>query len=74
MPEIVGNLHLHTTTSDGTETHDEVALAAIRAGLDFIIYTDHNICVDGIEGWYQAPDDGGEVLRLMGQEVNDASL
>jgi hypothetical protein len=74
MPEIVGNLHLHTTTSDGTETHDEVALAAIRAGLDFIIYTDHNICVDGIEGWYQVHDGGGEILRLMGQEVNDAGL
>jgi hypothetical protein len=74
MPEIVGNLHLHTTTSDGTETHDEVALAAIRAGLDFIIYTDHNICVEGIEGWYQAPDGSGRILRLMGQEVNDANL
>lgn len=72
--EIVGNLHLHTITSDGTGTHDEVAAAAARAGLDFIIYTDHNIWVDGMEGWYREPDTGREVLRLMGQEVNDQQL
>lgn len=74
MPEIVGNLHLHTTASDGTGTHDEVAGAAVRAGLDFIIYTDHNVWVDGIEGWYADPTNGHELLRLMGQEVNDLAL
>ncbi len=74
MPEIVGNLHLHTTASDGTGTHDEVALAAIQAGLDFIIYTDHNAWLDDIEGWYQSPGNGRKILRLMGQEVNDIKL
>ncbi len=73
MPEIVGNLHLHTSASDGVKTHAEVAAAAIRAGLDLIIYTDHNITVAGMEGWYQDPA-GGEVLRLMGQEINDVRL
>lgn len=71
MFEIVGNLHLHTTTSDGTGSHEEVATAAVRAGLDFIIYTDHNSWVDGIEGWYHDHQTGRELLRLMGQEVND---
>jgi hypothetical protein len=74
MPEIVGNLHLHTTASDGTGTHAEVALAAARAGLDFIVFTDHNVAVDGVEGWYYDPDSGSRVLCLMGQEVNDESL
>jgi hypothetical protein len=74
MIEIVGNLHLHTIASDGTGTHDEVASAAARAGLDFIIYTDHNIWVDGVEDWYHDPDTGRTVLRLMGQEVNDQNL
>jgi hypothetical protein len=74
MPEVVGNLHLHTIASDGTGTHDEVAAAAAQAGLDFIIYTDHNIWVDGVEGWYRAPGAGREILRLMGQEVNDENL
>lgn len=74
MPEIVGNLHLHTTASDGMKTHDDVALAAVRAGLDFIVYTDHNIWVDECEGWYRPPDQDREILRLMGQEVNDVNL
>jgi len=74
MPEVVGNLHLHTTTSDGTGTHDEVASAAARAGLDFIIYTDHNIWVDGVVGWYHDAESNREILRLMGQEVNDQAL
>ncbi|RMF04499.1 MAG: hypothetical protein D6768_03130 [Chloroflexi bacterium] len=71
MFEIVGNLHLHTTASDGTGTHTQVAEAAARAGLDFIIYTDHNTWVDGQEGWFQHPDTGKKLLRLMGQEIND---
>jgi hypothetical protein len=74
MPEIVGNLHLHTIASDGTGTHDEVASAAVRAGLDFLIYTDHNVWVDGIDGWYRDPVTNQEILRLMGQEVNDQNL
>lgn len=74
MPEIVGNLHLHTTASDGTGSHDEVAAAAARAGLDFIVYTDHNIAVDGMEGWYHLPANGHKILRLMGQEINDQQL
>ncbi len=74
MTEIVGNLHLHTTASDGAGSHDEVAAAAARAGLDFISYSDHNIWVKGIEGWYHDPASQREVLRLMGQEVNDVRL
>jgi hypothetical protein len=36
-----GAYHIHTTHSDGTGTVDEVAAAAARAGLQFIILTDH---------------------------------
>lgn len=74
MPQIVGNLHLHTVASDGTGTHNEVASAATKAGLDFIVYTDHNIWVDGVEGWYQDQANGRQLLCLMGQEVNDQNL
>lgn len=74
MHEIVGNLHLHTVASDGAGTHRQVADAAARAGLDFIIYTDHNVCVDGIEGWHRAADGERPVLLLMGEEVNDEQL
>jgi hypothetical protein len=36
-----GAIHVHTSRSDGTGTMDDVAAAAARAGLDFVIVTDH---------------------------------
>ncbi|HSM58601.1 MAG TPA: hypothetical protein VK879_20775, partial [Candidatus Sulfomarinibacteraceae bacterium] len=42
---------------------------AIRAGLDFIIVTDHNVWVHGVEGYYET--DEGRVLLLTGEEVHD---
>jgi hypothetical protein len=36
-----GSLHVHTNRSDGTGTVDDVAEAARRAGLRFVILTDH---------------------------------
>ncbi|MEW5960563.1 MAG: CehA/McbA family metallohydrolase [Chloroflexota bacterium] len=71
MVEIIGNLHLHTTASDGAGSHAEVAAAAARAGLDFLVYTDHNVAIEGLDSWYFDPRSGREILRLMGQEVND---
>ncbi len=38
---IAGAYHIHTNRSDGTGTVDEVAMAASRAELRFIILTDH---------------------------------
>jgi len=63
--EVIGNLHVHTTYSDGTASYEEVAQAARRAGLDFVVVTDHNVWVDGLEGYY------GSVLMLTGEEVHD---
>jgi hypothetical protein len=74
MPEIIGNLHMHTIASDGTGSHDEVAAAASRAGLDFIVYTDHNIAIEGQEGWFCPGPSRREILRLIGQEINDMQL
>jgi len=68
-PEYVGNIHMHTTASDGTGRPEEVIAAARRAGLDFIIITDHNLLPDlASEGW----QDG--VLTLFGSEINDENL
>jgi len=36
-----GAYHVHSTTSDGTGSIDEIAAAAARAGLQFVIITDH---------------------------------
>ena len=38
---VAGAVHVHTNRSDGTGTVDEVAEAAARAGLQFVIVTDH---------------------------------
>ncbi|MCD6221729.1 CehA/McbA family metallohydrolase [bacterium] len=37
-----GNLHLHTTNSDGTYTPEEICALYKEAGYDFISITDHN--------------------------------
>lgn len=69
MFEAVGNMHMHTYYSDGEKWHAGIAADAITAGLDFIIVTDHNVWVDGIEGYVET--DQGRVLVLVGEEVHD---
>lgn len=68
--EYVGNLHVHTRYSDGEANHAAVAEAARLAGLDFVIFTDHNLWLQGIEGYYGSETDG-YVLLLAGEEVHD---
>lgn len=68
--EYVGNMHMHTPYSDGEKYHAAIAKDAISAGLDFIIVTDHNVLVKGVEGYYEA-DAGKQVLMLVGEEVHD---
>ncbi len=69
MPEITTNLHMHTIHSDGSGTHQEIADAAIKAGLDAVIVTDHNKLVLEEEGYYTSRQ--GKVLVLVGEEIHD---
>jgi hypothetical protein len=61
---VPGVLHVHTNRSDGLSGPDEIAAAAARAGLKFLIFTDHGdatrapdppvyrsgvLCLDGVE-------------------------
>ncbi len=73
MHEIIVNLHMHTRYSDGSGTHKDIAEAALRAGLDAVIVTDHNVLVQGVEGYYRsaAPLKPRRVLLLVGQEIHD---
>src|SRR5574339_1011607 len=77
MHEIVINLHMHTRYSDGAGTHKDIADAAIKTGLDAVIVTDHNVLVQGVEGYYRTgrnpntPVKLSRVLVLVGQEVHD---
>ena len=69
MHEIIVNLHMHTRYSDGSGTHKDIANAAIKTGLDVVIVTDHNVLVQGVEGYYRVGR--SQVLLLVGQEVHD---
>jgi hypothetical protein len=72
---IRGAVHVHTRRSDGTGTVDDVAAAARRAGLQFVIFTDHGdgtrgsdtpvyrygvLCIDAVE----ISTNGGHVVAL----------
>jgi hypothetical protein len=69
MHEIVVNLHMHTRYSDGTGTHRDIVRAALRTGLDAVIVTDHDVFVQGFEGYYQEKNQ--RVLLLIGEEIHD---
>jgi hypothetical protein len=67
--ELVLSLHMHTTYSDGSGSHQDLARAALKAGLDAILVTDHNVLVDGFEGYYK--EGKKRLLLLIGEEVHD---
>ncbi len=69
MYEYVGNCHMHTPYSDGEQYHAAIAADAIKAGLDFVIVTDHNIWVQDVEGYYE--NENGRCLLLTGEEVHN---
>ncbi|MEO8259898.1 MAG: CehA/McbA family metallohydrolase [Acidobacteriota bacterium] len=72
---IPGIVHVHTNRSDGRGTPDEIAAAAARAGLKFVVFTDHGdatrppdapayrsgvLCLDAVE----ISTTGGHYLAL----------
>ncbi len=71
MPEVIVNLHMHTRYSDGSGLHRDIARAAIAAGADAVIVTDHNVLTSGFEGYYQ--EKNKKTLLLVGEEVHDQS-
>ena len=69
MHEIIVNLHMHTRYSDGSGTHKDIATAALKAGVDAVIVTDHNVLVQGFEGYYK--EKTKKILMLIGEEIHD---
>ena len=72
---VAGAYHIHSTRSDGSGDKDAIAAAASRAGLSFVILTDHGdgtrppdppvflhgvLCVDAVE----ISSNGGHVVAL----------
>jgi hypothetical protein len=69
MQELIAGIHAHTTFSDGSGTHAQLAQAAMKAGLDVLITTDHNVLVQGLDGYLQKGRK--RMLLLTGEEVHD---
>ena len=69
MNEITLNLHMHSRYSDGTGSHADIAQAALRTNLDAVIVTDHNVFVQGPEGYYK--EGNKRVLVIIGEEIHD---
>jgi predicted metal-dependent phosphoesterase TrpH len=69
MKELICNLHLHSTYSDGSGDYRAITQAALKTEVDIIILTDHNILVKGLEGYHRCQ--GRTVLVLTGEEVHD---
>jgi len=61
-----GVFHVHSTASDGSGTVDEIMAAAARAGLDFVVLTDHNVraAERPPSAWY------GDVLLIVAEEIS----
>src|SRR5688572_24010415 len=70
-----GAIHVHTNRSDGSGTVDDVAAAAARAGLQFVVFSDHGdarrpamapvyrhgvLCIDAVE----ISSSGGHILAI----------
>ncbi|MGI6379861.1 MAG: PHP domain-containing protein [Anaerolineae bacterium] len=65
--ERVANVHVHSTYSDGTAGHEELARHARAAGIDVLLCADHNSWPKQEEGWRKG------CLVLIGEEVHAPS-
>ena len=78
MRVFFGDLHNHTSYSDGSLTPSDAFSSAIRCGLDFLAVTDHSYAIDDIE-WRdtltQATDftQDGQFVALRGFEYTQGA-
>src|SRR3989304_135085 len=69
MHEIVANLHTPTHHADGWCDRATIAHEALRAGLDVVAVTDHNVWVDGFDGYRYEAD--RRLLPITRQGIPD---
>ena len=67
LPQIRGDLHCHTTWSDGRASVEEMARAARERGYDYLAICDHTPAVGAVRGL--TPDD----VRRQGEEIAAAN-
>src|SRR5262245_31457127 len=69
MPLLRGNLHAHTTFSDGRRPVEEVVARYREMGYDFLAITDHDGWVHD-DYWFQIPPGDDRLLVLTGIELS----
>lgn len=69
MNELIVNLHMHTTYSDGSGLHADLARAGLETGVDVLLVTDHNVLVRGVDAYYRK--DKKLLLLLACEEIHD---
>src|SRR4029077_18721527 len=67
VADIRGDLHCHTTWSDGTESVESMALAAVERGYEYLAICDHTPAVGAVKGL--TADD----LRRQAEEIAAAN-
>jgi len=68
--EIIGVIHIHSDYSDGSKSIEEIAAIGEKAGLDFLMFTDHNTLKplhDGKQRFY------GKTAVIIGYEIEDSN-
>ena len=73
MPLLKGNLHAHTTFSDGRRPIHEVIARYRELGYDFLAITDHDDSIQD-DYWFQIPASDERMLILPGVELNYGPL
>jgi hypothetical protein len=72
MNETKFAIHIHTSYSDGNASHKDLVKIAEKAGLNGLITTDHNIWIEGLDGYYG--EGKQRVMLLVGEEIHDRQL
>jgi hypothetical protein len=71
MPYLKGNLHTHTSFSDGALSPGEVAEIYADLGYDFVAITDHDYLIRP-QYWESLPSQSGRLLVFKGLELEYA--
>ena len=69
MNELIINLHMHTTYSDGSGTHAELGQAALKTGVDVLAGYRSQYFGARVDAYYQ--DGKKRVLLLACEEIHD---
>ena len=65
-----GDLHMHSTYSDGRTTPFAMVMASLDAGMDFVSVTDHDSYKGSLKAIQKVKQNKIDILALAGEEVS----